>query len=66
MDFSALLALTNASGPSVVQVRTQDVLPSAIGSLIIKVLQDFEVALTKGALISIDERRARVRILPLQ
>ena len=31
MDFSALLAVTHAAGPSVLQVRAQDVLPDAIG-----------------------------------
>lgn len=31
LDFSRILALTRASGPSVFQVRTEDVLPSAIG-----------------------------------
>lgn len=31
LDFSALLAATEATGPSVIQVRTQDVLPDAIG-----------------------------------
>jgi predicted nuclease of predicted toxin-antitoxin system len=66
LDFSALLALAHAAGPSVIQIRTQDVFPSAIGPLITKSLKDFEVALSQGALISIDERRARVRILPLR
>lgn len=31
LDFSAMLAATEAKGPSVLQVRSQDVLPRAIG-----------------------------------
>ena len=30
-DFGTMLALTQAEGPSVIQVRTQDVTPAAIG-----------------------------------
>jgi predicted nuclease of predicted toxin-antitoxin system len=34
LDFGTLLALTRALGPSVVQVRAQNVLPEAIGGLV--------------------------------
>ena len=39
LDFSALLAATGAAGPSVLQVRTQDILPSGIGADVVRVLQ---------------------------
>jgi predicted nuclease of predicted toxin-antitoxin system len=65
LDFTTLLALSHATGPSVLQIRTQDVLPSAIGRLVIRVLQQHEAALTQGALVSVDDLRARIRILPL-
>ena len=65
LDFGTLLALTNADGPSVIQVRTQDVTPQAIGSLVADTLRRFEKELERGALIVIDEVRARVRVLPL-
>jgi predicted nuclease of predicted toxin-antitoxin system len=65
LDFSAILAATTASGPSVVQVRTQDVRPAAIGKLIVAVLGEHEEALQRGALLSVDQERARVRLLPL-
>lgn len=39
LDFSALLAAREARGPSVLQVRTHDVLPDAIGNDIIRVLR---------------------------
>ncbi len=66
LDFGTLLALTNASGPSVVQVRTEDVTPQAIGLLVINALRQFEKLLEQGALIVIDEARLRARILPLR
>ncbi|MFM9905207.1 MAG: DUF5615 family PIN-like protein [Pyrinomonadaceae bacterium] len=66
LDFGMILALTNAAGPSVIQVRTQDILPSNLGNILISVMRDNEPALDRGALIVVDEARARVRILPLQ
>jgi len=66
LDFSALLATTQGEGPSVIQVRTQNVLPEAIGKLVIDSLERFRSELDKGAIITIDPHRTRVRILPLR
>ena len=55
LDFGTLLALTRAGSPSVIQVRTQDVTPAAIGALVINALHQFEGTLEKGALIVLDE-----------
>ena len=66
LDFGTLLALTKAEGPSVIQVRTQDVTPQASGSLAVNTLRRFEAELERGALIVIDEARARVRVLPFK
>lgn len=65
LDFSALLAATQAQGPSVVQVRAQNVLPEHLGEIVVSTLRQFHSILADGALISVDEARARVRILPL-
>jgi predicted nuclease of predicted toxin-antitoxin system len=65
LDFGTMLALTQAEGPSVVQVRTQDVTPVAIGKLVVSALRQFQTELERGALIILDEARARARILPL-
>jgi hypothetical protein len=35
MDFGTLLALTRASGPSVVQVRAHDVLPEHLEDVVV-------------------------------
>lgn len=64
LDFGALLAATQASSPSVIQVRTQDVLPDHLEAIIINVINQFQASLEAGALITVDETRSRVRILP--
>jgi predicted nuclease of predicted toxin-antitoxin system len=65
LDFGALLALTTATGPSVIQVRTQDVLPESLGPTVVAALRRFESVLTEGALVTINERTSKARILPL-
>jgi predicted nuclease of predicted toxin-antitoxin system len=65
-DFSAILATTEAAGPSVLQIRAQDVLPDALGSGLLRVLREHEDALDQGAIVSLDELTARVRVLPLR
>ena len=64
LDFGILLALTRAESPSVIQVRTQDIFPEVLGDRVVKVLQEHRSALEKGALITVDEAKSRVRILP--
>src|ERR1041385_733998 len=66
LDFGTALALTRAEGPSVVQVRTQDVTPLAIGTMVSNALRQFQSQLEKGALIVLDETRARARVLPIE
>ncbi len=66
LDFSALLATNSATGPSVIQVRTQDVFPESLGALVIRVLLEQSDALESGAIITIDEIAARVRIFPIR
>jgi predicted nuclease of predicted toxin-antitoxin system len=65
LDFGALLAATQANGPSVIQIRTQDILPDHLEGLVVEVLRSYQAELERGALIVVDEARARVRILPL-
>jgi len=65
LDFGALLAAGGSVGPSVIQVRTQNITPEAIGKLVIDAAHQFMEELVEGALISINPRRSRARILPL-
>lgn len=66
LDFSALLAATQAAGPSVVQVRTQDVMPEAIGRDVVRVLRLRSAEIEQGAVVSIDKVNSRVRVLPIR
>ncbi len=66
LDFGALLAVSGAHGPSVIQIRTTDVTPDAQLDLLLRTLQQCKDALETGALVSVDESRARVRVLPLR
>jgi len=66
LDFGAILAATNAEYPSVIQVRTQDVTPEHLSHLVVSALRQFKKHLDEGALITIDEKKFRARILPLR
>ena len=65
LDYGAMLAATKATGPSVVQVRTQDVRPQTLVPLLVPILRQFESELNAGALLIVDEAKSRVRLLPL-
>ena len=65
LDFGTILAVSQASAPSVIQIRTQNLLSSDFQTLLISVLKQFQSELDRGALITIDPNRAKVRILPL-
>lgn len=65
LDFGTLLAFTHTNGPSVIQIRAQDVMPAALGKRLISILKQQQTALENGALITIDEAKARVRVLPI-
>jgi len=53
------------SGPSVIQLRSQEVLPSAIGETVLRAIRAAEPHLEKGAIVTVDPVRQRVRLLPI-
>ncbi len=65
LDFGTLLALCHATGPSVLQVRAQDVLTDHFANLVIASFRQHEGDLNDGALVVVDESRSRVRILSI-
>lgn len=65
MDFGALLASTRATGPSVLQARVKDTMPSSLGADVVRVLHFRREALEQGALVTIDKLNSRVRVLPI-
>ena len=48
-----------------IQVRAQDVLPSAIGEIVLRALRASSSNLEAGALVTVDPNRSRIRLLPL-
>ena len=66
LDFSAVLAASQASAPSVIQVRAQDTLSAEFQDQVFNALRRFKAELESGAIVVVEQSRARVRILPLQ
>jgi len=66
MDFGAILAATHGEKPSVVQIRSENVSPDVIGTMVIKALYQMAAELDKGALLTVEPSRARLRVLPLR
>ncbi len=65
LDFGAILVATHGGKPSVVQIRADDVSPAMIGRPVIAALQQMTDELEEGALLTVDPKRARLRVLPL-
>ena len=65
LDFGTMLALSHEAGPSVLQVRGENILPDHLEGLVIAALRQHEADLFSGALVVVDENRNRVRVLPI-
>ncbi|MGZ8245257.1 DUF5615 family PIN-like protein [Methylomagnum sp.] len=66
LDFGALLFATGATAPSVIQIRTEDIRPKSVGNMVLLALQKAENEIRQGALVSIDPKKNRIRLLPLK
>ncbi|UTA67839.1 DUF5615 family PIN-like protein [Emticicia sp. 21SJ11W-3] len=66
LDFGAILAATQAKPPSVFQLKSQDLLPDAIGEIVVRCLNQYKNYIEEGSLITFDINKVRVRILPLK
>jgi predicted nuclease of predicted toxin-antitoxin system len=65
LDFGTMLALTHTGEPSVIQVRTQQVLPENIGPIVLSAIKQYEQELSAGALVVVEPEKSRVRVLPI-
>jgi predicted nuclease of predicted toxin-antitoxin system len=65
LDFGAVLAATRRDKPSVIQIRAADTRPEGLIELVVKVLSQASAEIEKGALVTIDTRKARLHILPI-
>lgn len=64
LDFGAILAATKLDSPSVFQIRSLALDPVLIGGDVLACFKKFEPDLIRGALLSYETKKARVRLLP--
>lgn len=65
LDFGSILSATQAISPSVLQLRTQDVSPQHLSGRLFSIIERYQAELEDGSLIIIDERKNRIRLLPI-
>lgn len=64
-DFSQMLALRGLSHPSVIYLRTSERNPRGPGKQVIEAHDAIAVRAEGGMIVTIDDRNARVRALPI-
>jgi predicted nuclease of predicted toxin-antitoxin system len=64
-DFHAILAVSGASGPSVIRLRMQGLGGAETVELIERVLAAFEADLKRGSLVTVKARKTTVHRLPI-
>lgn len=64
-DFHALLALSGATAPSVIRIRREGLKGETAANLIRTVLIQCEGEIEQGAVVTVEQRRIRIRRLPL-
>jgi predicted nuclease of predicted toxin-antitoxin system len=61
LDFGIALARSDATAPSVIQLRTVSTLPGRIGPLVARAIDGAQTDLLSGALLTIETGRVRLR-----
>ena len=64
-DFHALLALSGADKPSVVRIRIEGLRAEPLATLLQALLEERGSELDKGALMTVQPTRIRIRFLPI-
>jgi predicted nuclease of predicted toxin-antitoxin system len=64
-DFHALLALSGATGPSVIRIRIEGLKAKQLAELLVRVLEQCGEDLKSGAMVTVTESSVRIRHLPL-
>ncbi|MCL2199810.1 MAG: DUF5615 family PIN-like protein [Defluviitaleaceae bacterium] len=65
LDFSTILSVTHELKPSIVQIRGAILNASTYVDVIVSALLQYEKNLKKGAILTISDKRARLRLLPV-
>jgi predicted nuclease of predicted toxin-antitoxin system len=66
LDFSAILVSTRASGPSVIQIRAEDTRPEVNLDRVVNALNKYIENIEQGTIITIDQNKTRLHILPFK
>lgn len=66
LDFGALLYATKVTCPSVIQLRAEDIRPQYMEKIVLIAISKAEKEINRGALVTIDPRKNRVRLLPFK
>ena len=65
LDFGFILAITHGKKPSVIQTRTGVLGADRIGGIVVRAIKMLAADIENGALVTIDQRKTRVSLLPL-
>ena len=65
LDFGTILAVGGLEAPSVMQFRSQAVLPASAGAALLAAIAAAEEHLAAGALVTVDSNGHRVTVLPI-
>lgn len=66
LDFSALVALSGATRPSILSLRLASARIEHVNEVLQRVLADLGPTLRAGAIVSVEEHRIRIRDLPIR
>jgi predicted nuclease of predicted toxin-antitoxin system len=66
LDFGSILAATGGRKPSVIQLRSDDARPEAVGSDLCSAIRQCRAELESGALLTLEVSRHRLTLLPLR
>lgn len=64
-DFHTILAVENASSPSVIRIRQKGLKASQLSALIRDIWPKIQTQLNAGALVTVTDKSIRVRSIPL-
>ncbi len=64
-DFHTLLALTNATHPSVIRIRIEGLRAQSVVELMQKILAEWEHELNNGVMLTVQPHQIRIHHLPI-
>jgi predicted nuclease of predicted toxin-antitoxin system len=65
-DFHTLLALSGSSSPSIIRIRIERLRAEVVTDLVLTILNQWSIEFTRGAALTVQSGRIRLRRLPLQ